>query len=93
MLPKLGFSIPLYPGDIFIFYASLLPHQVKLLPDEERHKRTVETLFTCSPTRFHLESKRGVPASDENTVRDGESSGSKRRRVEVEPEANSASVP
>lgn len=55
ILPTLGLTIPLYPGDVFIFYASLLPHQVKLLPEAERHKRTVATLFTCSPTRAYLE--------------------------------------
>ena len=55
LLPTLGISVPLYPCDIFIFFASLLPHQVKLLPAEERHKRTVATLFTCAPTRIHLE--------------------------------------
>ena len=62
ILPTLGLSIPLYPGDIFIFYASLLPHQVKLLPSHERHKRTVATLFTCSPTRVHLKNSeaRGI---------------------------------
>jgi hypothetical protein len=58
MLPTLGFLIPLYPGNIFIFYASRLPHQAKLLPAAERHKRNVATLFTCLPTRVHLESKR-----------------------------------
>lgn len=55
ILPTLGLSVPLFPGNVFIFYASLLPHQVKLLPLEERHKRTVVTLFTCSPTRVYLE--------------------------------------
>lgn len=55
ILPTLGLAIPLYPGDIFIFYASLIPHQVKLLPEHERHKRTVATLFTCAPTRKYLE--------------------------------------
>jgi len=55
LLPTLGLSVPLFPGDVFIFYASLLPHQVKLLPEDERHKRTVATLFTCAPTRKHLE--------------------------------------
>lgn len=54
-LPTLGLSVPLYPGDILIFFASLLPHQVKLLPEEERHKRTVATLFTCAPTQMHLQ--------------------------------------
>lgn len=59
ILPTLGLSVPLYPGDVFIFYASLLPHQVKLLPEHERHKRTVATLFTCSPTRQYLEGTTG----------------------------------
>jgi hypothetical protein len=57
ILPTLGLAVPLYPGDVFIFYASLLPHQVKLLPEAERHKRTVATLFTCAPTRSYLESQ------------------------------------
>jgi hypothetical protein len=57
MLPTLGLSIPLYPGDIFIFYASLIPHQVKLLPEAERHKRTVATLFTCTTTKKFLQGK------------------------------------
>jgi hypothetical protein len=95
MLPTLGFSIPLYPGDIFIFYASLLPHQVKLLPAEQRHKRTVATLFTCSPTRIHLESKRKLQDRHEQDASskdedEGEVSESKKRRVDVEPEADSA---
>ena len=55
ILPTLGLSVPLYPGDIFIFFASLLPHQVKLLPEHDRPKRTIATLFTCSPTRVYLE--------------------------------------
>lgn len=55
VLPTLGISIPLFPGDVFIFYASLLPHRVNALPREEQHKRTVATLFTCAPTRHHLE--------------------------------------
>lgn len=59
ILPTLGLSVPLYPGDVFIFYASLLPHQVKLLPEHERHKRTVATLFTCAPTRSYLEGSTG----------------------------------
>jgi hypothetical protein len=54
-LPTLGLAVPLYPGDVFIFFASLLPHQVKLLPEADRHKRTVATLFTCSPTRTYLQ--------------------------------------
>lgn len=59
MLPTLGLSVPLYPGDVFIFFASLLPHQVKLLPAEERHKRTVTTLFTCAPTQSHIQQTAG----------------------------------
>lgn len=56
-LPTLGLSVPLYPGDILIFFASLLPHQVKLLPEEDRHKRTVATLFTCASTQLHVQDK------------------------------------
>lgn len=59
LLPTLGLAVPLYPGDIFIFYASLVPHQVKLLPAHERHKRTVATLFTCARTRTYLENGEG----------------------------------
>lgn len=59
ILPTLGMAVPLYPGDVFIFYASLLPHQVKLLPEDERHKRTVATLFTCAPTKDYLEGNTG----------------------------------
>jgi hypothetical protein len=55
LLPTLGLAIPLYPGDVFIFFASLLPHQIKLLPEPDRHKRTVATLFTCSRTRSYLQ--------------------------------------
>lgn len=55
VLPTLGLSVPLFPGDVFIFYASLLPHKVKPLRFEEHHMRTVATLFTCGPTRQHLE--------------------------------------
>lgn len=58
ILPTLGLSVPLFPGDVFIFYASLLPHQVKPLRPEEHHLRTVATLFTCGPTRQHLERSR-----------------------------------
>jgi hypothetical protein len=59
VLPTLGLSVPLYPGDVFIFYASLLPHKVKLLPEDQRHKRTVATLYTCAPTREYLEGSTG----------------------------------
>lgn len=59
ILPTLGMAVPLYPGDVFIFFASLLPHQVKLLPKAERHKRTVATLFTCAPTKDYLEGNTG----------------------------------
>jgi hypothetical protein len=55
VLPTLGLSIPLLPGDVFIFYASLLPHKVNMLNASDRHKRTVATLFTCGPTRQHLQ--------------------------------------
>ena len=60
LLPTLGMAIPLYPGDVFIFYASLLPHQVKMLPKADQHKRTVATLFTCTRTRQYLESGPGT---------------------------------
>ena len=55
ILPTLGLTVFLYPGDVFIFYASLLPHQVRPLPESEGHKRTVATLFTCTPARSYLE--------------------------------------
>lgn len=70
LLPTLGMAVPLYPGDVFIFYASLLPHQVKLLPEPDRHKRTVATLFTCATTRSYLEGhvghKRKRPAREDS---------------------------
>lgn len=74
-LPTLGLSVPMYPGDVLIFFASLLPHQVHLLPPEERHKRTVTTLFTCAPTQLHVEeegARKRKRMEDEEVVEDVE---------------------
>jgi hypothetical protein len=66
LLPTLGLSVPLFPGDVFIFYASLLPHQVKLLSKADQHKRTVATLFTCTRTREYLEEGQRDDSNREN---------------------------
>lgn len=54
-LKTLGVRMPLYPGDVVYFQASVLPHMVKRLQEEDRGKRTVMTLFTCHPTAKFLE--------------------------------------
>jgi hypothetical protein len=64
VLPTLGLSIPLYPGHIFIFCASLIPHQVKLLPEAEQRQRTVVILLTCTTTKSYLVGRHGVRGLD-----------------------------
>lgn len=55
MLPTLGLSLPLYPGDVVFFQPALLPHQVHPLSGDEVGKRTVITMFNCEPTMAYLE--------------------------------------
>lgn len=76
ILPTLGLSVPLFPGDALVFYSSYLPHQVKLLPEADRHKRIVTTLFTCARTKADLEGR-------QTTAR---GKGKKRAREETEDE-------
>ena len=47
-LPTLGFTLPLYPGDVVYFQSAVLPYRIVQLDTNDQKKRTIATCFTCS---------------------------------------------